>query len=147
MVWYSHLFKNFPQFVVIHTAKILWSRERLPTPVFWPGEFHGLYDPWGRKELGTIYQVRTETTRVNMTQLLQEVLFYFYFFTLIFILLKRKLSFQELRQFIRTHHRRLIHISLMKEMMKRMTMPVVIDRSGIKSQAFLIPKPKIFSIR
>ena len=24
--------------------------ERLPTPVFWPGEFHGLYSPWGRKE-------------------------------------------------------------------------------------------------
>ena len=24
-------------------AKILWRRERLPTPVFWPGEFHGLY--------------------------------------------------------------------------------------------------------
>ena len=23
----------------------------LPTPVFWPGEFHGLYSPWGRKEL------------------------------------------------------------------------------------------------
>ena len=21
-----------------------------PTPVFWPGEFHGLYSPWGRKE-------------------------------------------------------------------------------------------------
>ena len=21
------------------------------TPVFWPGEFHGLYSPWGRKEL------------------------------------------------------------------------------------------------
>ena len=20
-----------------------WRRERLPTPVFWPGEFHGLY--------------------------------------------------------------------------------------------------------
>ena len=20
------------------------------TPVFWPGEFHGLYSPWGRKE-------------------------------------------------------------------------------------------------
>ena len=28
-----------------------WRRERLPTPVFWPGEFHGLYHPWGRKEL------------------------------------------------------------------------------------------------
>ena len=21
-----------------------------PTPVFWPGEFHGLYSPWGLKE-------------------------------------------------------------------------------------------------
>ena len=27
--------------------------ERLPTPVFWPGEFHGLYSPWGRKESDT----------------------------------------------------------------------------------------------
>ena len=24
-----------------------WRRERLPTPVFWPGEFYGLYRPWG----------------------------------------------------------------------------------------------------
>ena len=31
-------------------GKIPWGRERLPTPVFWPGEFHGLYSPWGRKE-------------------------------------------------------------------------------------------------
>ena len=23
----------------------------LPIPVFWPGEFHGLYSPWGHKEL------------------------------------------------------------------------------------------------
>ena len=28
-----------------------WRREQLPTPVFWPGEFHGLYSPWDRKEL------------------------------------------------------------------------------------------------
>ena len=27
-----------------------WRRERLPTPVFWPGEFCGLHSPWGRKE-------------------------------------------------------------------------------------------------
>ena len=32
-------------------GKIPWRRERLPTPVFWPGEFHGLYSPWGCKEL------------------------------------------------------------------------------------------------
>ena len=25
-------------------------REGLSTLVFWPGEFHGLYSPWGRKE-------------------------------------------------------------------------------------------------
>ena len=34
-------------------GKIPWRRERLPTPVFWPGVFHGLYSPWGRKELDT----------------------------------------------------------------------------------------------
>ena len=27
--------------------------ERLPTPVFWPGELHQLYSPWGCKELHT----------------------------------------------------------------------------------------------
>ena len=32
-------------------GKIPWRRERLPTPVFWPGELHGLYSPWGCKEL------------------------------------------------------------------------------------------------
>ena len=31
-------------------GKIPWRRERLPTPVFWPREFHGLYSPWGRKK-------------------------------------------------------------------------------------------------
>ena len=30
-------------------------RGRLPTPVFWPGEFHGLYSPWGHKELNTTF--------------------------------------------------------------------------------------------
>ena len=27
----------------IISFQIPWRRERLPTPVFWPGEFHGLY--------------------------------------------------------------------------------------------------------
>ena len=34
-------------------GKIAWRKERLPTPVFWPGEFHGLYSPWGCKESDT----------------------------------------------------------------------------------------------
>ena len=33
----------------------------LPIPVFWPGEFHGLYSPWGCKELDT-------TERLSLSQ-------------------------------------------------------------------------------
>ena len=32
-------------------TKIHWRRDRLPTPVFWPGKFHGLCSPWGCKEM------------------------------------------------------------------------------------------------
>ena len=32
--------------------KIPWGRERLPTPIFWPGEFHGL-QPMGSKKSWT----------------------------------------------------------------------------------------------
>ena len=36
-------------------GKVPWKREWLPTPVFWPGEFHGQrslagYSPWGHRE-------------------------------------------------------------------------------------------------
>ena len=34
-------------------GKICWKKDRLPSPVFWPGEFHGLYSPWGCKESDT----------------------------------------------------------------------------------------------
>ena len=30
-----------------------WRRERLPTQVFWPREFHGLHSPWGHEESDT----------------------------------------------------------------------------------------------
>ena len=40
-----------------------WRRESLPTPVFWPGEFHGLYSPWGRKESDA-----TERLSLQLTQ-------------------------------------------------------------------------------
>ena len=33
-----------------------WRMERLTTPVFLPGEFHGLYNPWGCKESETTEQ-------------------------------------------------------------------------------------------
>ena len=38
-------------------GKIPWRRERLPTPVFWPGKFHGLYSTWGCKESDTTEQL------------------------------------------------------------------------------------------
>ena len=38
------------------------ERERLPTPVLWPGEFHGLYNPWGRKESNTTEQLSLSQT-------------------------------------------------------------------------------------
>ena len=31
-------------------GKIPWRRDQLLTAVFWPGELHGLYSPWGLKE-------------------------------------------------------------------------------------------------
>ena len=36
--------------LILGLGRSPWRRERLPTPVFWSGESHGLYSPWGRKE-------------------------------------------------------------------------------------------------
>ena len=51
----AQLVKNLPAmqetWVRSLVGKILWRRERLPTPVFWPAEFHGIYSSWGRKKL------------------------------------------------------------------------------------------------
>ena len=35
------------------------------TPVFWPGEFHGQYSPWGRKELDMTEQLSLNGQRAN----------------------------------------------------------------------------------
>ena len=44
-------------------GKIPWRRERLPTPVFWPEEFHGPYSIWDHKESDT-----TERLALHFTQ-------------------------------------------------------------------------------
>ena len=41
----AQLVKNPPAMWDTWAGKIPWIRERLPTPVFWPGEFQGLYSP------------------------------------------------------------------------------------------------------
>ena len=47
-------------------VKIPWRRERLPTPVFWPGELHGLYSQWGHKS--------DTTERLSFTELWMHLL-------------------------------------------------------------------------
>ena len=53
----AQLVKNSPQYgrpgLNPWVGNILWRRERLPSPVFWPREFHGLYSPRGHKEPDT----------------------------------------------------------------------------------------------
>ena len=63
-VWASlvaQVTKNLPAmwetWVQSLVGTIPWRRERLPTPVFWPREFHGLYSPWGHEELDTTQQL------------------------------------------------------------------------------------------
>ena len=50
----AQLVKNLPAMQETPSWFLGWEdppeKERLLTPVFWPGEFHGLYSPWGCKE-------------------------------------------------------------------------------------------------
>ena len=49
--------KNPPAMQEIWIRSLGWEdpfeKEQLSTPVFWPGEFHGLYSPWSCKESDT----------------------------------------------------------------------------------------------
>ena len=43
-------------------GSIPWRRERLPIPVLWPREFHGLYGSWGSQNLDTTEQLSLHFT-------------------------------------------------------------------------------------
>ena len=51
-------------------GKIPWRRKRLPTPRFWPREFHGPYSPWGCKELD-----RTEQPSLSLSKQIRSFSF------------------------------------------------------------------------
>ena len=56
-------------------GKIPWRRERQPIPVFWPEKFHGLYSPWGRKELDMTerFSLSLPLSHVNLTMQLMLI--------------------------------------------------------------------------
>ena len=51
----AQLVKNRPVMQETWVQFLGWEdpleKGKLSTPVFWPGEFHGLYSPWSCKEL------------------------------------------------------------------------------------------------
>jgi len=53
----AQLVKNPPAMRETWAQSLGWEglleKEKATTPVFWPGEFPGLYSPWGHKELDT----------------------------------------------------------------------------------------------
>ena len=53
----AQLVKNPPEMWEIWVQSLAWEdplkKRTLPTPVFWPGKFHGLFNPWGHKESDT----------------------------------------------------------------------------------------------
>ena len=57
-VWFNQLKdetikKNWVYQTQKDVGKIPWRRDKLHIPVFFPGEFHGRYSPWGQKESDT----------------------------------------------------------------------------------------------
>ena len=58
-----------PQF-----GKIPWRRERLPTPVFWPGEFHGLYSSWVTKSQTWLNSTRQASLSITNSQSLLKLM-------------------------------------------------------------------------
>ena len=68
----AQLVKNLPAMQETWVQSLGWEdpqrRGRLSTPVFWPGEVHGLHSPWGHKKLEmtehtfTFTQLSKETT-------------------------------------------------------------------------------------
>ena len=68
----AHLVKNPPAMwrpgFDPWVGKIPWRKERLPTPVFWPGEFHERDSPWGSKELDTTEQLSKKKKKGKLVE-------------------------------------------------------------------------------
>ena len=67
----TQLVKNLPAMQETWVQSLDWEdpleKGKAPTPVFWPGEFQGLYSPWGHKESDT-------TERLALSLYLRDIL-------------------------------------------------------------------------
>ena len=72
----ARLVKNLPAVQETRVQSMGWEdplgKERLPTPVFWLGEFHGLYSPWGCKELDTTEGLSLSFHTCHVETIIQE---------------------------------------------------------------------------
>ena len=69
----AQLVKNLPAMWEIWVQSLGWEdpleKGKATTPVFWPGEFHGLYSPWCCKESDT-------TERLSLFPVLEHLYFF-----------------------------------------------------------------------
>ena len=70
----AQLVKNQPAMRETWVRSLGWEDplEKGKPPVLWPGEFHGLYSPWGRKELDTTEQLSLSETNLFASQPLES---------------------------------------------------------------------------
>jgi len=70
----TQLVKNLPAMKETWVQSLGWEdtleKGKLPTPVFWPEEFHVLYSPWDHKESGTTEQLSLQNMFIDCELLL-----------------------------------------------------------------------------
>ena len=49
------------------------GKVKIPTPVFWPGEFHGLYSPWRHKESILTFIIETTVAKICAPNFLYQL--------------------------------------------------------------------------
>ena len=68
----AQLVKNPPAMWETWVQSLGWEnpleKGKAPIPAFWPGEFHGLYSPWGHKESGTTERLSLHFTMLGYPQ-------------------------------------------------------------------------------
>ena len=66
----AQLVKNLPAMWETWVQSLGWEnpleKGKAPIPAFWPGEFHGLYSPWGHKESDMTARISLHFTSIPL---------------------------------------------------------------------------------